>query len=150
MSRGPGWVQRFALDYLAAHPPKWVMRADYNGRPPYRDWDCGFVTVDELAAYCRHHRGCGDHDPLRCEIDFAVSRAEVESMRRAVKQLAKAGRVELTHRSLYTDAGNRTNLCCRLPLSVEQAEHEREGQRLQEERRRAFHAEVARMLGSAQ
>lgn len=111
MSRGPGRVQRFVLDLLArSHKPAAL--------------DC-WVTVEDVAQELAEGR---------------PSRAQTEAVRRAMKQLARAGRIELdlvdvetrvrsarvdrgefyAHRARHTST--RTVLAAHCPLSVEEKE----------------------------
>jgi hypothetical protein len=82
----------------------------------------------------------------RCDTDREPSPADLESVRRAVRTLARSGAVEVAHfhqacevrwrRRWTREIGwtARKMLCARLPLSVEEAEAERLAQRLADER----------------
>jgi hypothetical protein len=140
VSRGPGRVQRFILDRLAAEvDPAAEEVGDYTSR---------WRWASDLAYEC--FIGPIPDSPR----DWPDRAAQSESIRRACRNLAKAGKVEQGHgySRFYTgwsehgddenwmQAG--TDLRVRLPLTPDQAEAERE-----HDRQRL--AEVMEMLGGS-
>lgn len=148
MSRGLGRAQRWVLAHLAAHPPHWFKQGGLRGgAAAYDEYHEGWASVRDLAGYWHHAQACGCDDVDDCrKLTFDVPRAEVESIRRAVKTLELAGQVETSYDQTWADAGTRRVLYARLPLSVEQAEQVRLAQRLRCERQRQAAAELAPLV----
>jgi hypothetical protein len=136
MSRGPGRVQRFILDRLAAYNEELAKEGKGDKYPARWYW------VANLAYEC--FVGPLPDGPVD---DWPVTRAQEESTRRACRQLAKAGKVEIGHGQSRFYAGwskekdpdanwmhAGTDLRVRLPLTPEESEVERERDRQNLER----------------
>jgi hypothetical protein len=99
VSRGLGRTQRFVLDVLA----------ERQRDQPWNGWE----YVRSIAGDRRHQEACSEDDHRWCEWDPPTP-ADVESVRRAVRTLERAGAVETRYVSLDTDPGLRSFLAARL------------------------------------
>lgn len=126
MSKGLGAAQRFVLAYLGEN----------NDGNPWTRW----TEADWIARTRLHRATCNDDDDHRaCSMDEKPSAAEIESIRRAIRTLARAGHLESRRIDVgYFGGGMRWKLQARLPVSVDERETEQAHQRLREERTRAI------------
>jgi hypothetical protein len=149
VSRGFGCVQRFVLAALAECKPRWV--DGWQGRY----WHPAYRSVVELAYAWVHSRQCDDDGGhYGCTWRSELTRADIESVRRAVKALERAGRVEIRRHQVETRVSNSTlggqgwrwQMQARTRLSVEQSAEEQSAQHLERrERDRALADITARI-----